>query len=146
MPAQAAAAVVAAQAAIAQGQRDTPAWLRLAAALQAARRWTDLDSAIEAARNAAKQAMDFALLGEFLGRLERHDEACTAYDQALAIDHDKPRYLFNGRPCDALSAGLKMPKAITTESSQSIHLMSRPGATALNCAPKPWTAITLKHC
>src|SRR5665213_1516241 len=79
----------------AQGERSTQAWIRLATALRATRRWNELNEAIEAARNAAKNAKDFALLGEFLGRLERHAESCIAYDQALAIDADNPRYLFN---------------------------------------------------
>ncbi len=78
-----------------QGERSTQGWLRLAIELRAARRWNELNEAIEAARNAARHAQDFALLGEFLGRLERYDEACGAYDQALAIDADNPRYLFN---------------------------------------------------
>jgi tetratricopeptide (TPR) repeat protein len=79
----------------AQGQRGTQAWLRLAATLRASRRWQELDAALEAARDAALGAKDFALLGEFLGRLERYEEACIAYDQALASDADNPRYLFN---------------------------------------------------
>ena len=79
----------------APGKRSTQAWLRLAAALRAGRRWNELDAAIEAARSAAIEAADFALFGEFLGRLERYEEACTAYDQALASEPDNPRYLFN---------------------------------------------------
>jgi tetratricopeptide (TPR) repeat protein len=78
-----------------QGERGTQAWIRLAAASRTAGRWAELDQAIEAARRAAKHAGDFALLGEFLGRLERYAEACTAYDAALAIDGDNSRYLFN---------------------------------------------------
>ena len=73
----------------------TEAWIRLATEARAKGRWSELDKAIEAARNAARHANDFALLGEFLGRLERYYEACAAYDQALAIDCDNPRYLFN---------------------------------------------------
>ena len=79
----------------AQGERSTQGWIRLATTLRATRRWNELNEAIEAARNAAKHATDFALLGEFLGRLERYEEACAAYDRALAIDADNPRYLFN---------------------------------------------------
>jgi tetratricopeptide (TPR) repeat protein len=79
----------------AQGEQTTQAWLRLAAASRALGHWTELDRAIESARRAARHAGDFALLGEFLGRLERHNEACTAYDQALALDGDNRRYLFN---------------------------------------------------
>src|SRR5580704_8217242 len=79
----------------APAQRSTQAWLRLAATLRASRRWNELDEALEAARTAAAQAGDFAVFGEFLGRLERYEEACTAYDQALASDPDNPRYLFN---------------------------------------------------
>jgi tetratricopeptide (TPR) repeat protein len=79
----------------AQEERSTQAWIRLATTLRAARRWHELEETIEAARNAARQAGDFALLGEFLGRLERYEEACAAYDRALAIDGDNPRYLFN---------------------------------------------------
>jgi tetratricopeptide (TPR) repeat protein len=78
-----------------QGERSTQGWLRLAGALRASRRWDELNEAIEAARNAASRAKDFALLGEFLSRLERYDEACVAYDRALALDADDPRYLFN---------------------------------------------------
>jgi tetratricopeptide (TPR) repeat protein len=78
-----------------QGARSTEGWLRLSSALRAGRRWNELNEAIEAARSAAKHAKDFALLGEFLGRLERYDEACAAYDQALAMDADNPRFLFN---------------------------------------------------
>ncbi len=92
---QAAEAVTTAQAAIAQGDRSTQAWLRLAAALRGIGRWNDLDRAILEARGAARQGMEFALLGEFLGRLERYFEACTAYDRALALEPDNPRYLFN---------------------------------------------------
>jgi tetratricopeptide (TPR) repeat protein len=79
----------------AQGERSTQGWIRLATTLRATRRWNELNEAIEAARNAAKHATDFARLGEFLGRLERYEEACAAYDRALAIDADNPRYLFN---------------------------------------------------
>src|SRR3984885_6778217 len=79
----------------ASGKRSTQAWLRLAAALRASRRWDELAEAIEAARTAAVHASDFALFGEFLGRLERYEEACSAHDQALASDPDNPRYLFN---------------------------------------------------
>jgi tetratricopeptide (TPR) repeat protein len=79
----------------AQAQRSTQAWLRHAAVLRASRRWNELHEAIEAARTAAVQASDFALCGEFLGRLERYEEACNAYDQALASDADNSRYLFN---------------------------------------------------
>jgi tetratricopeptide (TPR) repeat protein len=88
-------AVAAAQGAIAQGERSTQAWIRLATALRAARRWQELNEAIDAARTAARQVNDFAVLGEFLGRLERYHEACAAYDQALVRDADNPRYLFN---------------------------------------------------
>ena len=79
----------------ARAQQDTQAWLRLAATSRALGRWSELDQALEAARSAAQQASDFALLGEFLGQLERHAEACGAYDQALALDSANPRYLFN---------------------------------------------------
>jgi tetratricopeptide (TPR) repeat protein len=79
----------------APGERSTQAWIRLSTTLRATRRWKELNEAIEAARHAAKHAADFALLGEFLGRLERYEEACAAYDRALAIDADNPRYLFN---------------------------------------------------
>jgi tetratricopeptide (TPR) repeat protein len=79
----------------AHGERSTQGWLRLASELRAARRWHELDEAVAAARDAARHAADFALLGEFLGRLERHEEACAAYDRALALDADNPRYLFN---------------------------------------------------
>ncbi|HTB65604.1 MAG TPA: sulfotransferase [Steroidobacteraceae bacterium] len=78
-----------------QAQRSTQGWLRLATELRTSRRWSELNEAIEAARNAASHAQDFALLGEFLGRLERYEEACAAYDRALGIDTDNPRYLFN---------------------------------------------------
>ena len=78
-----------------QADPGTQAWIRLATEARAKGRWNDLDKAIEAARHAARHANDFALLGEFLGRLERYHEACAAYDQALAIDCDNPRYLFN---------------------------------------------------
>ena len=87
--------VAAAQAAIARGQRGTQAWLRLAMALHASRRWDEVHGAIEAAHHAARQAQDFAALGELLGQLERYEAACAAYDQALSIDADNPRYLFN---------------------------------------------------
>ena len=87
--------VAAAQAAIARGQRGTQAWLRLATALHATRRWDEVDGAIEAARHAARQSQDFAALGELLGQLERYEAACAAYDQALSIDADNSRYLFN---------------------------------------------------
>jgi hypothetical protein len=79
----------------AQGQRSTQGWLRLAVEMRASRRWEGLNEAIEAARNAATHAKDFAQLGEFLGRLERYAEACAAYDRALALEADDPRYLFN---------------------------------------------------
>jgi tetratricopeptide (TPR) repeat protein len=79
----------------AQGEGSTQAWLRRAAATRTDGRWTELDQAIEAARRVATHAGDFALLGEFLGLLERYAEAATAYDAALAIDADNPRYLFN---------------------------------------------------
>ncbi len=79
----------------AAGEQTTQAWLRRAAASRALGHRAELDQAIESARRAARHAGDFALLGEFLGRLERHNEACSAYDQALAIDADNPRYLFN---------------------------------------------------
>jgi hypothetical protein len=79
----------------AQGERSTQGWLRLATTLRAGGHWHELNEAIEAARNAASHAADFALLGEYLGRLERYEEACAAYDRALASDPDNPRYLFN---------------------------------------------------
>jgi tetratricopeptide (TPR) repeat protein len=79
----------------AQEGRSTQAWIRRATAARTAGRRSELDQALEAARNAAQQAGDFALLGEFLGRLERYAEACSAYDEALASDAENSRYLFN---------------------------------------------------
>jgi tetratricopeptide (TPR) repeat protein len=79
----------------AQAKRSTQAWLRRAGESRAGRRWTELEQAVAEARRAATRAGDFALLGEFLGRLERYTEACSAYDAALAIESDNPRYLFN---------------------------------------------------
>jgi tetratricopeptide (TPR) repeat protein len=79
----------------AQGERSTQDWIRLGAAARTGGRWIELDQALEAARGAARNAGDFALLGEFLGRLERYTDACTAYDAALALERDNSRYLFN---------------------------------------------------
>ena len=104
----------------ASGKRSTQAWLRLAAALRASRRWDELAEAIEAARTAAVHASDFALFGEFLGRLERYEEACSAYDQALASDPDNPRYLFNRAAVRCVQASLEA----LTETSRALAMLA----------------------
>jgi tetratricopeptide (TPR) repeat protein len=75
--------------------RTTAGWLELASALRARRRWADVAVAVESAWAQASRAEEYALLADFLTRLDELERAVVAYDRALDLRPDEPRYLFN---------------------------------------------------
>jgi len=75
--------------------RTTRAWLELAATFYRQRRWSDAETALISAQAAAIRADEFALLGDYLTRLNDHERAVAAYDKALTLAPNEIRYLFN---------------------------------------------------
>lgn len=75
--------------------KTTRAWLDVAAQLRTERRWAEVEAAVDAAWARAARPEDYAFLGDFLTRLEEHQRAVVAYDRALKLAPDEPRYLFN---------------------------------------------------
>ncbi len=88
-------ALASARQAIDLGGSTTPNYLRLANALKAARRWPEVEAAVESARSVADDAAAWTLIGNFCTQLEDYPRAGAAYDEAARRAPTNARILYN---------------------------------------------------
>ncbi|MGO9635125.1 MAG: tetratricopeptide repeat-containing sulfotransferase family protein [Steroidobacteraceae bacterium] len=88
-------ALASAQQAIDRGGGTTLNYLRLAHALRAAKRWPEVEAAVESARGVADDAAAWTLIGDFCTQLEDYPRAGAAYDEAARRAPANARILFN---------------------------------------------------
>src|ERR1035438_1899754 len=88
-------ALASARQAIDLGGSTTPNYLRLANALRAARRWPEVEAAVESARSVADDAAAWTLIGNFCTLLEDYPRAGAAYDEAVSRAPTNARVLYN---------------------------------------------------
>ena len=90
-------ALASARQAIDLGGATTPNYLRLANVLRIAKRWPEVEAAVESARGAADDAAAWALIGDFCTQLEDYARAGAAYDEAAGRAPANARILLQPR-------------------------------------------------
>jgi len=81
--------------AIGLGGDTTQNWVRLARALWQMHEFSEVEGCIARARGVARSVLCFARLGDLFTFLEDFPKAFAAYDEAVRLEPNEPRHLYN---------------------------------------------------